>query len=114
MTYQRGSIRKSRSGEYWVLRYRLTAADGRRVEHNTTVGLVRNFPKDRDAWREVDRLGILIRINDDPRPERVSFGFLAEHYLKADFGTDAIRPKSERTAITVEIIVRKYLVARWG
>jgi hypothetical protein len=116
MAYQRGSLKKVRrkEGETWVLRYRVTSADGTRVEHGTPIGLVRDFPKDRDAWREVDRLGILIRINDDPRPERVRFGFLAEHYLKADFGTDAIRPKSERTAITVEIIVRKYLVARWG
>jgi hypothetical protein len=52
---------------------------------------------------------------DDPRgPERVRFDFLAEYYLKADFGTDAVRPKSERTTITVELIVRKYLIARWG
>jgi len=97
-----------------VLRYRVTSADGRRVEHIKPVGLVREFPKDRDAWHEVDRLGILIRINDDPTPGRIRFNSLAEHYLKADFGADAVRPKSENTTSIVEHIVRDYLIARWG
>src|SRR5437016_11240663 len=54
MAYQRGSLKKVRrkEGETWVLRYRVTNADGERVEHATPIGLVRNFPKDRDAWRE--------------------------------------------------------------
>jgi integrase len=116
MAYQRGSLKKvhRKEGETWVLRYRVTSADGRRVEHIKPVGLVREFPKDRDAWREVDRLGILIRINDDPTPGRIRFNSLAEHYLKADFGTDAVRPKSENTTSIVEHIVRDYLIARWG
>src|SRR5712664_137184 len=94
MAYQRGSLKKVRrkEGETWVLRYRVTSSDGRRVEHIKPVGLVREFPKDRDAWREVDRRGILIRINDDPTPGRIRFNSLAEHYLKADFGADAVRP----------------------
>jgi integrase len=47
-------------------------------------------------------------------PVRIKFAVLAEHYLKADFGADAVRPKSENTTIIVEHIVRDYLVARWG
>jgi integrase len=62
----------------------------------------------------VDRLGILIRINNDPPPGRVRFNLLAEHYLKADFGPDAVRPKSENSTTIVEHIVRDYLIARWG
>ena len=65
-----------------MLRYRVTNAEGKRVEHIATIGLVRQFPKDRDAWREVDRLGLGVRINDTPAAGRVSFCFLAEHYLK--------------------------------
>ena len=90
------------------------SADGRRVEHNTPIGLVQKFPKDEDAWREVDRLGILIRINDAPSSSRIRFNSLAEHYLKADFGADAVRPKSENTTSIMEHIVRDYLIARWG
>jgi integrase len=116
MAYQRGSLKKVRrkEGETWVLRYRVTNPDGRRVENITPIGLVRQFPKDKDAWREADRLGLGIRINDTPTPCRASFHFLAEHYLKADFGADSVRPKSENTISHVKHIVRAYLVPRFG
>ena len=97
-----------------MLRYRVTSADGRRVENIATIGLVREFPKDKDAWREVDRLGLGVRINDAPTSGRASFHFLAEHYLKADFGADAVRPKSANTIPIVEHYVRDYLVKRFG
>src|SRR5208337_375047 len=116
MSYQRGALRKVRrkAGEMWFLRYRVTEAGGRRVENTVPVGLVRDFPKEEDVWREVDRLGLLVRINDDSAHTRIRFNNLAEHYLKADFGTDAIRPKSVNTIPIVEHYVRDYLTARWG
>jgi len=97
-----------------MLRFRVTNADGKRVEHMLPVGLVERFPKDRDAWREVDRLALGVRINDAPGPGRASFKFLAEHYLKADFGADAVRPKSVHTINNVEHVVRDYLIPRFG
>jgi hypothetical protein len=90
----------------WVLRYRVASAEGRPVEHTTPIGLVQKFPKDEDAWREIDRLGIMIRINDNTASSRITFNSLAEHYLKADFGADAVRPKSENTTGITEHIVR--------
>ena len=78
------------------------------------IGLVREFPKDKDARREADRLGLPVRINDSPVPGRIHFDFLAEHYLKADFGADSVRPKSANTISHVEHIVRAYLVPRFG
>jgi integrase len=114
MSYQRGSLKKvkRREGEIWVLRYRVTNSDGRRVENIMAIGLVQQFPKDKDAWREADRLGLSVRINEPPA--RVSFHFLAEHYLKADFGADALGPKSVNTISHVEQVVRAYLVPRFG
>jgi len=97
-----------------VLRFRVTNAEGRRVEHTLPVGLVAKFAKESDAWREVDRLGLGMRINDAPAPGRVLFSFLAEHYLKADFGEDAVRPKSVNTTQHVECVVRQYLIPRFG
>src|SRR5260370_15550331 len=97
-----------------MVRYRVTNSDGRRVENVMPIGLVREFPKDKDAWREADRLGSSVRINDSPMPGRIRFGFLAEHYLRADFGADAVRPKSANTISHVEHIVRAYLVPRFG
>ena len=49
-----------------MLRYRVTNSDGRRVENFMPIGLVRQFPKDNDAWREADRLGLSVRINEAP------------------------------------------------
>jgi len=116
MAYQRGSLKKvpRKEGDTWVLRYRVSRADGRRVENTMPVGLVSDFPKERDVWREVDALGLPARINDAPSPVRIRFDALAEHYLMADFGEDSVRSKSENTAAIVEHIVRDYLIARWG
>jgi integrase len=116
MAYQRGALRKvhRKAGETWVLRYRVTHANGRRVENTLSVGLVRDFPKTKDAWREVDRLGLHVRINDESTDTRIRFDALAEHYLKADFGRNAVRPKSVTTIPITEHIVRDYLVKRWG
>ena len=97
-----------------MLRYRVTRSDGRRVENTMPVGLVRDFPKEKDAWREVDKLGLAVRINEAPCPGRMRFDFLAEQYLKNDFGADAVRPKTERTVLNTEHIVRAYLIPRWG
>jgi integrase len=116
MGYQRGALRKlhRKAGETWVLRYRVANPNGKRVENNVIVGLVRDFPKEKDAWREVDRLGLLVRINETSGDIRIRFDALAEHYLKVDFGTDAVRPKTERTIVNTEQIVRGYLVPQWG
>ena len=116
MSYQRGSLKKVRrkEGESWVLRYRVTNAEGRRVENILPVGLVRDFPTEKSAWREVDKQGLLVRVNEAPAQGRIRFNQLAEHYLKADFGEDAMRPKSEGTAINMNHIVRDYLTPRFG
>jgi len=52
MAYQRGALKKVRrkEGETWVLRFRVTNAEGRRVEHTLPVGLVAKFAKESDAW----------------------------------------------------------------
>ena len=75
MAYQRGSLKKvsRKEGETWVLRYRATRWDGKRIENIASVGLVRDFPKEKDAWREVDKLGLLVRINGDSRKTRIRF-----------------------------------------
>ena len=97
-----------------MLRFRVTNAQGRRVENTLPVGLVRDFPTEKAAWREVDKLGLLLRINDIPESGRIHFDALAEHYLRSDLGSDAVRPKTERTVLNTQQIVRQHLIARWG
>jgi integrase len=116
MAYQRESLKTvpRKEGNTWVLRYRVTNAEGRRVENNLPVGLVRDFPSEKAAWREVDRMSLSLRINEAPALLRIRFAQLAEHYLRADFGQDAVRPKSEGTALNMNHIVRDYLIPRFG
>lgn len=97
-----------------MLRYRVTNPDAEGSRTSCPSDLFGNFVRIKDAWREADRLGLGIRINDTPAPGRASFHFLAEHYLKADFRADSVRPKSANTISHVEHIVRAYLVPRFG
>ena len=90
MAYQRGSLVKlhRKAGDIWVLRYREIRDQGKRVQNDLPVGLVRDFPKEKDAWREVDRLGLLLRINAQHLDDRIRFRALAEHYLTHDVGPE--------------------------
>jgi integrase len=116
MAYQRGALKKRRlkAGVTWVLRYRVNRDDGKRVEKNFNIGLVRDFPREQDAWREVDRLGVIARVNDEEADPRIRFSALAEHYLTNDCGPDALRPKTERTVLNTTHIVRAFLIPKWG
>ncbi len=116
MAYQEGSIRKVKrlAGETWMLRFRTDAPDGTRKERTLPIGLVSLFPKERDARREAQRLGLLTRINTEAEVGRIRFDSLASFYLQVDFSADAVRPKSAGTIPITEHIVRDYLVARWG
>jgi integrase len=117
MPYQRGSLKAvaRKGGDTWVLRFRVNTAEGKRVEHGIPVGLLRDFPTEKSAWKEVDRLGLLVRINaEEDSTGRIRFDALAEFYLKADFGEDAMRPKSVNTIPIVEHYVRDYLIGRWA
>jgi integrase len=112
--YQRGAIRKvhRKNGEYWVLRFRESTANGGRRERVIPIGAVRDFPKERDARKEVDRLGLLVSINCGGTPGRIRFDSLAAFYRKADLGPSAVRPKSVNTIRITEHIIRDYL-SRW-
>jgi hypothetical protein len=58
------------------------------------------------------RLGLGIGINY--APGHASFTFLAEHYLKADFGSDAVYPKLPDTIPIAEHCVRDDLIIRFS
>jgi integrase len=116
MAYQEGSIRKVKrlAGDTWMLRFRAEAPDGTRKERTLPIGLVCLFPKERDARREAQRLGLLTKINTEAEIGRVQFKSLASFYLEVDFSDDAVRPKSANTIPIVKHYVMDYLVARWG
>jgi integrase len=97
-----------------VLRFRENTVDGARRERVVPIGSVHDFPKERDARREVDRRGLLAEVNAEEQTGRIRFDALAEFYLKADFGADAMRPKADKTTSNTQHIVRSYLIPRFG
>jgi integrase len=116
MSFQRGALRKvhHKAGDRWMLRFRLTRADGKRLECREFVGMVKDFPTEKLARREIERLGLLARVNERSLDTRIRFHALALHYLQNDCGPDALRPKTERTVLNTEHIVHAYLVPKWG
>ena len=118
MAYQRGSLKQvpRKEGDTWMLRYRVVTTDGRRVENGLTVGLVRDFPSEKSAWREVwTGWACSSASTATPLPLAASCSTrFASTISSADFGADAVRPKSANTIPIVEHYVRDYLTARWG
>jgi hypothetical protein len=105
--YYRGNL------QYWNLP-RIAAYALEQGYDMTNPHSVSDFPKEKDAWREIDKLGLLLRINDGADDPRIRFNALAEHHFKSDFGDAAMRPKSATIIPIVEHYVRDYLIARWG
>ncbi|HTF71472.1 MAG TPA: hypothetical protein VK638_53270 [Edaphobacter sp.] len=69
---------------------------------------MRDFPTKSDAWREVDKLGLLVRINDASLQARIRFNALAEHYLKADFVFSSFRAEG-KVPLSAGVFVADYL-----
>src|SRR5206468_8843946 len=100
--FQRGSVRveSRKNGDTWVLRYFVTRqADGRRVEHTLSVGLVHDFPSESAAWAEVERQHLNQQINQPGFHGRVTFADLAHHYVQNELSEqgDTVDPKARTT-----------------
>jgi integrase len=109
---QRGWLTKhktKRSGMTWVYHfYRDKPETGKRVENTATIGSVLHFPREKDAWAEVERR-YLKPDSVQNRIGRVTFRELVESYRKKSFNKLAITTQP----ITAHIL-DDYLLPRWG
>jgi integrase len=118
--YQQGwLVVKSRAkGDTWALRYRaIRETDGKRTERMIPVGLVKDFPTEREAWMEVGRRQLWAAINEpDAKIGEPTFGALAHHYLKNELDPNAntVDPKAHTTRTIYNLIIGNYLLPRWG
>src|SRR6267154_1183868 len=112
---QRGSLRaeQRKNGETWVLRYQITRpSDGKRVEHTKAIGLLRDFPTEASAWKEVKRQNL--NINKPDFKGKVLFSDLCRHYLEHEILSPA-RKQQKKAHTTIEDynrIVTKRLIPR--
>jgi integrase len=109
---QKGWLTKhhtKRNGMTWVYHYyRVKPETGRRVENTATIGSVTHFPREKDAWAEVERR-YLKPDSAQNRIGRVTFRELVENYRKRSFHKLAITTRPITAHILDDI-----LVPRWG
>jgi integrase len=109
---QRGWLTKhqsKRNGWTWVYHYYRTKPEtGKRVEPTVTIGLVKNFPKEKDAWAEVERRS-LQPDSVQNKIGRVTFRQLVEKYRNRAFKKLGVTTQP----ITAHIL-DDYLLPRWG
>jgi integrase len=85
------------------------------VENTVVVGPLSSLPREKDAWAEVETLGL----NRDPQlgiSGRVTFGDLAQHYINYELGelAEADDQKSHTTIERYLQILNNRLIPRWG
>jgi integrase len=109
---QKGWLTKhqtKRNGMTWVYHfYKDKPESGKRVENTVTVGSVSHFPREKNAWAEVERRH-LTPSDGQNGIGRVTFAELVENYRKKSFNKLAITTQQ----ITAHIL-DDYLLPRWG
>jgi len=118
--YQEGSLRleSRKGGKAWRLRFRITRADGHRVEHAIVIGTQKELPT-RAAAREFVKT-LYLPINN-PAPNKcgrpVTFNDIAVHYIQEELPDDqnqASIPKAYSTTTTYRRYLTKWVLPRWG
>src|SRR5580692_759993 len=118
--YQEGSLRleSRKRGKVWRLRFRITRADGNRVEHAIVIGTQKELPTRATAREFVKSLYLPINHpapNNNGRP--VTFSDIAGHYIQEELTEDqnqASAPKAYSTTATYRRYLRKWILPRWG
>ena len=118
--YQEGSLRleSRKGGKVWRLRFRITRADGHRVEHAIVIGTQKELPT-RAAAREFVKT-LYLPVNN-PAPNKcgrpVTFNDIAVHYIQEELPDDqnqASIPKAYSTTTTYRRYLAKWVLPRWG
>src|SRR6202050_1586738 len=118
--YQEGSLRleSRKRGKIWRLRFRISRADGNRVEHAIVIGTQKELPTRAAAREFVKSLYLPINHpapNNNGRP--VTFSDIAGHYIQEELSEDqnqASAPKAYSTTTTYRRYLRKWVLPRWG
>ena len=109
---QKGWLSKfvsKRNGWTWVYHfYRDKPETGKRVENTVTLGPTSQFPREKDAWAEVERRHL--RPNDNQGGVgRITFAELVANYRQKSF-----KKLGVTTQGTTGHILDNYLLLRWG
>ena len=108
-------LRQKHAGVWVYHYYRTRETDGHRVENTVVVGALSSLPREKDAWAEVEHRG-LDRNQQLGFSGRLTFGDLAQHYIKYELG-DTAAADDQKSHTTVERylqVLNNRLIPRWG
>jgi integrase len=111
---QRGWITKQerkKKGTVWVYHwYVIKPETGKKVEHNCVVCTVADFPREKDAWQEIDRRHLQPQTDrSQVRSDQLTFANLSASYVQ-----NGMKRLAETTQHTVQHCIDGYLLPRWG
>jgi integrase len=107
---------RKKTGQVWVYHfYKTRESDGHRVENTVVLGPLASFPREKDARAEVERR-CLDQNEQLGFKGRITFGDLAQHYIKYELGdlADEDDQKSHSTVERYLQILNNRLIPRWG
>jgi len=111
---QRGWITKQdrkKQGPVWVYHWYVTKPEtGRKAEQTCVLGPVRDFPRERDAWLEVDRR----HLKPQSGQSAIRSGCLTFSDLAASYMQNGMKRLAVTTQYTVKHNLDDYLLPRWG
>jgi integrase len=99
---------KRKKGDAWVWHcYRTRPGDGKRVENTFVIGALLQFPREADAWTEVERRA---QTNSEGKPgSRLTVSHLTKSYQNVELPTKAFSTRELHDSI-----IKNYILPRWG
>src|SRR5579862_5866729 len=111
--YQRGALRviERKQGRMWQFRYYvIDSGIGKKKERSVVIGSLVDFPTESACRREIDRRGLIEKINKPQPGDKLRFHHIAEFYLNSD----AFSKLAPTTQYCYRHIINDYLVPQWG
>jgi integrase len=101
-------------GEVWLFCYNVPRPGNRPAENSQLIGLVRDFPSENDAWREIQLKGYW-KLVDPSLSISPTFGELAQHFRLYELKRNGpLSKRANETVATHESMLDGYVLPRWG
>ena len=112
--YQHGSLLKQRRADgctEWILRYRVTLPDGRRVQRHAVVGSTEQYKTESQANKAANQLRLTIN-NATPAAQVPTVGLLAQHFKDVEL-TESDTRRAWSTKENYKEMLNLFILPRW-
>ena len=112
--YQSGSLIKQRRADgrtEWILRYRVTLPDGRRVQRQAVVGGTEQYKTESQANKAADQLRLTIN-NATPAAQVPTVGLVAQHFKDVEL-TESDTRRAWSTKENYKEMLNLFILPRW-